>query len=100
VSQNLLAPFGLENGYQKHPAVSPDGKKIVFAANKDGNWNLYLQENGITTQLTRNPAHEIYPVWSPNEDILAFVSTQSGTEQIWVLELSSGKIEQLTGLDR
>lgn len=95
--RNSLTPFGLDSGYQKHPVVSPKGKGIAFAANKDGNWNIYLWENGITKQLTSDPAHELYPAWSPNGDKLAFVSSHSGTEEIWVLDLSTGNVEQLTG---
>jgi len=99
VPQGSLTPFGLDSGYQKHPAVSPLGKVIAFASNKDGNWNLYLRENGRTKQLTSDPAHELYPVWSPKGDKFVFVSTRSGTEEIWILNLSTGNVEQLTGLD-
>ena len=96
--QNSLTPFGLEDGYQKHPAVSPQGGEIIFTANKDGNWNLYVYENATIRQLTADHAHELYPAWSPAGDKLALVSTRSGTEEIWLLELSSGNLEQLTGL--
>jgi len=99
VPRNSLTPLGLDSGYPKHPAVAPVGKGIAFAANRDGNWNLYLRENGTTKQLTSDLAHELYPAWSPNGDKLAFVSTRSGTEEIWLLELSSDNVKQLTGLD-
>ena len=89
-TQNTLTPFGLDQGYQKHPAISPVEKEIAFTSNKDGNWNLYLWKNGVIKQLTNDPAHELYPVWSPKGDKIAFVSSRSGSEEIWVLDLSTG----------
>jgi len=97
VPQNSLTNLGLDSGYQKHPAISPRENVIAFAANKDGNWNLYMQQNGIAKQLTTDSAHDLYPAWSPDKNLLAFVSTRSGTEEIWVLNLSNDKIKQLTG---
>ncbi len=88
VQQKFLGSFGLNSGYQKHPAVSPAGEHIAFTANKDGNWNLYLREKDTIKQLTSHPGHELYPSWSPNGEKLAFVSTQSGSEELWLLELS------------
>ncbi|MEW6623058.1 MAG: hypothetical protein AB1420_08025 [Bacillota bacterium] len=97
VEQNNLIPIGLDTGYQKHPAVDSYGERVAFTANKEGSWNIYLWDNSTIRQLTTGPAHELYPVWSPNEKKLAFVSTRCGTEEIWLLELSSGNLEQLTG---
>lgn len=95
LSQNLLFPIAFA-GYQKHPAVSPEGKRIVFACNAEGNWDLHLWENGTSKPLTREPGHEVYPVWSPAGDALAFVSGEEGRETIKLIEPSSGKVIKLT----
>lgn len=95
VAQKSLIPLELAGGYQKHPTISPEGKRIVFADNKAGNWDLYLWQNGTIKQLTKDSGHELYPSWSPQRDLLAFVSRNNGTEEICLLQLSSGKVEYL-----
>lgn len=88
LSQNSLTTMESSGGYQKHPSLAPDGKSIVFTANKAGNWDIYLCESGKIKQLTKEPGHELYPIWSPKGDKLAFVSRSGGTEEIKILELS------------
>lgn len=58
------------------PAASPDGKKIAFASNRSGFWDLYLLElaSGETTQLTDTPAYESAPAWSPDGSFIAYES--------------------------
>lgn len=97
LEENTLMPIGLDEGYQKHPALDPTGKKVAFVANKEGSWNLYLWNDGKTEQLTTGTSQETYPTWSPDGEKLAYVSTKSGAEEIWILYLSSGERTQLTG---
>jgi TolB protein len=56
------------------PAASPDGKKIAFASNRNGFWDLYLLDltNGDLTQLTDTPRYEGAPTWSPDSSFLAY----------------------------
>ena len=56
------------------PAISPDGKRIAFASNRSGNWDLYLFEasSGEVTRLTDTPEYEGAPTWSPDGSFLAF----------------------------
>ena len=58
------------------PAPSPDGKKIAFASNRSGFWDLYLLDmsSGEFTQLTDTPDYEGAPTWSPDGSFLAFES--------------------------
>ena len=56
------------------PAASPDGKKIAFASNRSGYWDLYLLDlaSGETSQLTDTPDYEGTPTWSPDGAFMAF----------------------------
>ena len=56
------------------PAVSPDGKKIAFASNRSGFWDLYILDatTGEVTQITNTPEYEGAPTWSPDGSFLAF----------------------------
>lgn len=50
------------------PHLSPDGKKIIFASNKTGNWDIWTFhfETGEQVQLTTDPADDFDPKWSPD----------------------------------
>jgi len=50
------------------PAVSPDGKRLAFASNRGGFWNLYVMslEDGALQQLSDTPEYKAAPSWSPD----------------------------------
>ncbi|HEY1189164.1 MAG TPA: MdsD protein, partial [Gemmata sp.] len=69
-----------------NPAWSPDGKKILFASDRNGTTDLYLLEADDpehpeltkahkfkTTRLTNTGAEELSPTFSPKGDRVAFV---------------------------
>lgn len=66
--------------YDIEPAFSPDGRRIAFASNADGNWEIYVVNSDGTglLRLTRNPASEANPSWSPDSTKLIFSSDRSG----------------------
>lgn len=57
-------------------AVSPDGTKVAFASDHDGNDDIWLVdfEGGEPVNLTQHPANEAWPVWSPNGSSIYFQS--------------------------
>lgn len=71
------------------PAISPDGKKIVYVANQSGNHNLMLLENGKTKPLT-NLTGVIFTVsaFSPDGDKLAIERNISGHTEICIVDMS------------
>lgn len=46
-------------------ALSPNGKKLVFRTNRDGNWEIYTVDlNGKNLKnLTNNKADDMFPTW-------------------------------------
>jgi len=72
------------------PALSPDGKRIAFASNRNGFWNLYTLEiqSGKVVQLTDNPTYNSAPTWSPDLAWLAYETFQNGNLQIALLSLN------------
>jgi Tol biopolymer transport system component len=46
--------------------------------------------------LTQHPALDTKPSWSPDGHRLAFASSRSGLWEIYVIDISSGEVEQLT----
>ncbi|MBA3974855.1 MAG: dipeptidyl aminopeptidase [Candidatus Solibacter sp.] len=86
------------------PAISPDGKQIVFSRGwvdkvKDQlRSNLWIidRDGRRLRELTTGPWRDSSPVWSPDGARIAFVSDRDGTSQIHVLWLDTREVAQLT----
>jgi Tol biopolymer transport system component len=65
------------------PAVSPDGRRVMFQVHRDGAWLLDLSDASMIRVLTDPTAEEF--TWSPTGDKVAYHSRRSGTWSVWVL---------------
>ena len=68
-------------GVEATPAISPDGKQIVYASRVSGNWDLYLQrvDGKAAIDLTPDsPADDIEPSFSADGEHIAFRSSRDG----------------------
>jgi tricorn protease len=79
------------------PAVSPDGKEIAFASGGDL-WTVPAA-GGEAHLLISDPAEESRPLYSPDGARLAFQSTRTGSNDIYVLTLATGKLQRITFTD-
>ena len=76
-------------------ALSPQGRRAVFSAR--GDIFTVPAEKGPTRNLTKSSdAHDRLPAWSPDGRKIAFVSDQSGEEQVHVVDQTGGVPAQLT----
>lgn len=86
--------------------VSPDGKWAVFTLRKTdleanrGRTDLWLAgvEGTGLRQLTSHPGSDFSPVWSPEGKSIWFLSTRSGSAQVWRIPVDGGEAEQKTNL--
>ena len=64
----------------RSPAWSPDGKRIAFSSNRDGNTEVYVMNTDGTNpiNLTNHPAADGGPDWSPDGTRIAFSSNRDG----------------------
>lgn len=86
--------------------VSPDGKWAVFTLRKtdlEANrgrtdlWLVGVEGTGLR-QLTSHPGSDFSPVWSPDGKSVWFLSTRSGSAQVWRIPVDGGEAEQKTNL--
>ena len=69
-SMNTARPSPIANapGYENQPMFSPDGGRILFAANRGAQTDVYLfdRATGRTSQLTDTPENENSPTFLPS----------------------------------
>ena len=82
------------------PTFSPDGQKIVFASDRDGNREIYVMNadgSGVQRLTTTDPtADDRYPSWSPDGSKILFVSNRDGDSEIFVMNADGSNPTQLT----
>jgi len=78
----------------RYPAISPDGKTIVFTYRND----LYRvpAEGGTAIPLTVHEAHDFMPVWSSDSKWIAFTGNRYGNFDIFILPAEGGRARRLT----
>jgi hypothetical protein len=91
---------GGSGGDPQQPAPADPGW-IAFDALVGLNRDLYAvrTDGSDRRRLTDDPAADEQPVFAPDGWSLAFVSDRSGTRQIHVLDLASGRVRQITHRD-
>jgi cytoskeletal protein RodZ len=65
------------------PAVSPDGRRIIFQVSRDGAWLLDVP-TGKMRRVLDDPTAEEY-AWAPDGHRVAFHSKRSGGWGVWVM---------------
>jgi Tol biopolymer transport system component len=85
-------------GWDTAPDWSPDGTRILFQSDRDGNVEIYLMESDGSeqTNLTNNPADDAAPSWSPDGGKVAFHSDRSGVFDIYVMNADGTGLVRLT----
>jgi dipeptidyl aminopeptidase/acylaminoacyl peptidase len=116
-----LAPFALAVAKESHPftvrdlvafdrisepRVSPDGRQVVFtvsALDWDANkrrsdlWLTNLDGTGLR-KLTQHEAADTSAVFARDGKAIYFLSTRSGSPQVWKISLDGGEPQPVTSL--
>lgn len=74
-ARRLTAGVGLES----YPLFSPDGEQIAFAADYEGNYDVYVVPagGGIPRRLTHHPDPDVPVAWTPDGKSILFRSPRT-----------------------
>lgn len=78
----------------RYPALSPDGKTIVFTYKGDL-WKV-AAEGGAAIPLTLHEAHDFMPVWSHDSKTICFASDRFGNFDLFSIPAEGGEAKRLT----
>jgi serine/threonine protein kinase/Tol biopolymer transport system component len=78
-------------------AWTPNGH-IVLTSHRDGNLDLWITgaDGSNTRQLTHGEGLNFSPSVSPEGRTIVFISTRSGTDSIWKMDIDGGNPVQVT----
>jgi Tol biopolymer transport system component len=78
--QRTLTRLTSGSGLQTDVTWSPDGRFIAYAADRTGNFDIWVQSvgGGDPVQVTRSAAQDTQPDWSPDGSTLVFRSERDG----------------------
>ena len=84
-------------------SVSPKGESLIYGLKKGSSSkdnHLYRQniKTGKVTKLTSNAKSEHNVVWADDGESIYFLSSRSGSSQIWQLPLNGGEAVQVSDL--
>ena len=95
-----LASVGRPGPYRQ-VALSPSGRRAalqhgdaVSRGTEADIWNMDLA-TGVVSKVTTDAALETDPAWSPDERRIAFISSRTGRNSVFVKDLATGRETQL-----
>ena len=80
------------------PVWTPDGQRIAFASNRDGNTEVYVMaaDGSDPTNLTQNAGDDWAPAWTPDGQHIAFLSNRDGNTEVYVMAADGSDPTSLT----
>lgn len=80
------------------PAWSPDGERLAFVSDRDGNREIYVMgaDGSDPVNLTQNSAEEWTPSWSPDGTQIAFASFRDGNWEIYIMDADGANQRRVT----
>lgn len=98
----VITPFTSLPGLEIDPSFSPDGQKIAFASDDNGqrNFDIYIKQEGSekALRLTDDSGDDRYPAWSPDGLFIAFVRSAGGSNAVYLVPSLGGQERKIADL--
>jgi len=108
IAKGLLTPEIMwKYGRVNNPSLSPDGKNLAYTITyynlqeNKGTTHLYViaTEGGEPKKLTNGVGSDSNPQWSADGQFIRFLSTESGTSQLWEVKPDGTGLTQISNID-
>jgi len=101
-SPPLSAPLTSFEGHERHPDLSPDGKRVAFVwdGGAENNHDIYVKpvDRDALVRLTNDPAPECCPGWSPDGSQVAFLRPTDAGADLVVVPAEGGAEQRIASL--
>jgi TolB protein len=80
--------FTDDPNYNGHPSWSSDGLWIAYEKYQDENLDIFIKPvvaDILETRVTTHPAQDYEPVWQPGSTNIAFTSTRTGSQDVFLV---------------
>jgi Tol biopolymer transport system component/DNA-binding winged helix-turn-helix (wHTH) protein len=86
-----------DSGLQNEPSWSPDGRRIAYATDRAGNFDIWIQsiDGHDPVRVTKSSEPDWQPAWSPDGKSIAFRSERQGGG-LFVVPVGGGPERRLT----
>lgn len=100
----VVKPWTTWSGREIQACFSPDGKQIAMAwsGETDDNFDIYVRpvDHGPPVRLTRHPAPDRSPAWSPDGRLIAFARDSETSVEIYLVPAQGGAERRIAKLHR
>ena len=78
--KEIIGQFKLDIDQATSPAISLDGRKILFSGSQNGIRDIFLLsvEDGTIENLTQDSFYDYSPIWSPDGKTVVYISSIRG----------------------
>jgi len=97
-----LRQLTFTKAHNRTPVFSPDGTRIAFQSERDGNREIYVMDadGGNQRRITHKDGEDSHPKWSANSTAIIFDSNrdhpESGFTNLYLMAADGSGVERLT----